>query len=226
MGVKAWYNEDREYENLINEIRVEQGLTLKDLASKIGISQGHMWHISHAYTGPYHSTGGRLKDWAIKLQEVFGYDLSEIFPREVCSLQTSNLTNGQLAFIAHGYTGPNYGDSKIDRLFKYMSMRNGIRELLTPRERIILHYRYERGEEFSYISKVIGFSNQRCRQVEWRAMRVLRGYMDKSLNTKRTWCTGWMYKRKGVLRSGQLSLIPKYPFDILLQLLPKNSMFA
>lgn len=220
------YNEDREYENLINEIRVEQGYTLKKLGSLIGVGQSHLWRISQGYEGPYFHDGSRLKDWAIKLEEVFGYDLSEIFPREVCTLQTSNLTNDQLAYIAHGYLGPTYGNDNIDVMLKCMSMRNGIRELLTPRERIILHYRYERGEEFSYIAKVIGFSKQRCRQVEWQAIMVLRGYMDKSLNTKRTWFAGWMYKRKGVLRSGQLSLIPKYPFDVLLRLLPKNSMFV
>lgn len=231
MGVSPRYNENREYENLVNEIRVEQGLTLKELASKIGICQGQMWNISQGYTGPYWYRSGKLKDWAIKLQEIFGYHLSEIFPREVCNIQTSNLTNDQLAYIAHGYVEKTYGDSSLDRLEKHMSLREGVK-LLTQREKLIMHYRHELDQEFSYISKVIGIGTVRCRQIEWTCFKILRGYISKSVGIGKSvgevrdrWYTGWLYQRMRQIRKGQISLQPEYPYSMLIGLLPKNSIF-
>ena len=189
---KPFYNEDREYENLINEIRVEQGYTLKKLGSLIGVGQSHLWRITQGYEGPYFQNGSRLKDWAAKLEEVLGYHLSEIFPREVCNIQTSNLTNDQLAYMAHGYLGSTYGDSSIERMMKYMTMKEGIQKFITPRERVILHYRYEREKEFSYIAKVVRLSSQRCRQLEWRGIRVLRGYIDHTMGVRGSWATGYI----------------------------------
>jgi transcriptional regulator with XRE-family HTH domain len=225
MAMSPRYNTNREYENLINEIRVEQGLTLKELASKIGVSPGHMWHISNAYTGPYFSTTAKLKDWAVKLQEVFGYELSEIFPREVCSLQTSNLTNDQLAYIAHGYLGPSYGEYDIDRFLKCLTMKEGIHKFLTPRERVILHYRYELDQEFSHIAELFNLSTQRCRQIEREAIHVLGGYVQKSYGL-RGWWIGWFHQRKRALQKRRVSLIPEYPFTVLLRIMGKHSMFG
>lgn len=181
---KPNYDENREYENLVNEIRVEQGYTLKELASLVGISGSHMWFISAGLSGPYHGRSGKLKEWASKLQTVFGYDLSEIFPREVCTLQTSNLTNYQLTNIAQGYEGDYYTDveTKVDRCERAAIVMGGIHKCLTEREKKVLELRFYRNKTLQEIGDIIGLSRDRIRQLEARSLRILRGYVAKFRN--------------------------------------------
>jgi len=181
MGMKPRYNEDHEYENLINEIRVEQGLTLKELASKVETHPTYMWRIAQGYEGPYHFSSGRLKDWAIKLQQVFGYDLSEIFPREVCSIENSNLTNYQLTYIAQGYEGDYYTDveTKFDRCARAEMVKDGIQKCLTAREQLVLDLRFNHNKTLKQIGDVIGIKNERVRQLEARSLRLLREYVSR-----------------------------------------------
>jgi transcriptional regulator with XRE-family HTH domain len=180
---KPWYNENREYENLINEIRVEQGLTLRELGSKLEMSSQNLWYVAQGYAGPYNRSG-KLKVWAVKLQQIFGYELSEIFPREVCSLETSNLTNDQLTYIAQGYEGDYYTDieTKFDRCALAALVRKGINDCLTKREKKILNLRFDENQTLDQIGKVIHLSRDRVRQLEARSLRILRGYISRVNN--------------------------------------------
>ncbi len=182
MPMKPWYNEDREYENLINEIRVEQGYTLRELGSKLGMSSQALWRITQGYTGPYNRSTGKLKDWALKLQDIFGYELSEIFPREVCSIKTSNLLNCQLRRIAHGYQGEYYAD--LEFKFNHYALKElvwkGVETCLTKREQKVMHMRFNEDKTLDQISKVLHVNKERVRQIEATSLRILRGYVSRT----------------------------------------------
>jgi len=194
MPMSPRYNENREYENLINEIRVEQGYTLRELASLIDITQGHMWSISQGYIGPYRGGTGKLKEWAKKLQEVFDYHLSEIFPREVCSLQTSNLTNDQIADIAHGYNSHWYKDNnvKTERMAWSFMVREAFENCLDERQVSVLKLRFLEDKTLKETGEIWGVQQERIRQIEAGALRLIRGYVSRTLKWD-NWRLDYLY---------------------------------
>ncbi|MCK5616106.1 hypothetical protein KAR91_80325 [Candidatus Pacearchaeota archaeon] len=187
---KPYYNIDREYENLINEIRVEKGLTLKELASLIGTSPSHLWNISQGLVSPFHEKdsylkgvylkGGSLKEWALHLEKVFGYDLSEIFPREICSIEANSLTDEQVAYIAHSF-GDVYGDwdaySRDTRKFNtYISVLSIMEKYLNHTQRNIITLIYFGNRNYREIGKIYGRTEGSVRQLEERVLRLIRFY--------------------------------------------------
>ena len=85
---------DVERENNINKIRVEENLTLRELAANIGITQGYLsGAIVPGYVGPL--LGGRPKTWALKMCDALGASFSEIWPREVCGMKRGELLDNQ-----------------------------------------------------------------------------------------------------------------------------------
>jgi DNA-directed RNA polymerase specialized sigma subunit len=168
---KPRYNITKEYENLINEIRVEKGLTLEKLASLIGISPSHMWGISQGYHGPLHEQGGYLKKWVSRLENILGYGLSEIFPRDICSIEANNLTDEQIAIIAHGY-----GDQELTDVWELGVVAIVIQKYLSEREKIVIISRFFEGMTLEETGNIFGVSRDRARQIEAKALRLIRKF--------------------------------------------------
>lgn len=181
MPQKPRYNQNREYENLVNEIRIEMGLTLKQLGRLIGVCPSLMWFISQGYTGPFRNKKGKLKQWAEKLQAVFQCDLSEIFPREICNIKTSQLTNDQLCEIAHGRLYNQTIESPHTWL-RNVFAHEAISKVLTDRQRTVLKLRYEKECCLETIGPLIGgVKKERVRQIEAKSLRLIRQYVGRKM---------------------------------------------
>ena len=176
---KPRYNVNKEYENLINEIRVEKGLTLQNLASLIKISPSHMWHISQGYHGPLNEKSGHLKEWVPRLEKVLGYDLSEIFPRAVCSIAANNLTDEQIALIAHGYDSNDKIDKRLWIIETFNLVLNVIEKHLSHRERTVIRLRFFKNMTLREIGNMFELSHDRIRQIEAKGLRLIRHYYRK-----------------------------------------------
>jgi DNA-directed RNA polymerase specialized sigma subunit len=172
MPVGPSYRLDREYENLVNEIRVEQGFTLASLGKELGIATNHVWQITQAYVGPTDEKSGKLRPWAKKMEELFGYDLSEIFPREFCNLQKRHaLTDEQVAHICHGNQPHNPYDEVL------ASVMQAMKKVLTRRERsCMLAYHFD-GLTYDEIGKVHKVCGCRAGQIIAKAEMKIREYL-------------------------------------------------
>ena len=169
------YDESKEYENNINAIRVEKGLTLREVAEAIGTTASHVWFISQGYTGPFATKSGKLKRWAKRLQEFFGYDLSEIFPREVCSLDSTYLTDDQICEMAHGhhysYSDP---ESVIFETSRLLNVFEIIAEKLTIKQRRVLYMMYILDMTRAEVAELLGVSDTLVMFTEMKSLRLIR----------------------------------------------------
>lgn len=163
---KPSYNRTREYENRVNELRVEEGYTLKTLAGQIGVTPGWLWHISQGYSTPL-MRGGGIKEWAKRMMKALHAELAYIFPREICEIKRGELIEMQLADALHG---------DYDDFVKY-ELEQNIETLLgsLPDERMkpVILMRLC-SWTFEDIGCEFHITRERVRQIEARALRYMK----------------------------------------------------
>jgi len=166
-GKRLCYDTSKEYENRINELRVEEGYTLRDLAKQIGIKHtSTLWTITQGYIGPI-DRRGQVKSWALKLSEILKADLAYIWPREICEIKRGELIETQvLDFTIGAYSFGNNGNRKID-IDKMLST-------LTSREEMIIKSRIINEDTLQVIAERENCTRERIRQIEANAIRKLR----------------------------------------------------
>jgi len=174
------YNEDREYENKVNEIRVEKGLTLREVGEAIGVHPSAMWNISQGYTGPNYERGnnaGKAKPWAELLEIVLGYELTEIFPREFCDLQKINpLVECQILAIAHSYGNRKSIDDAYRNIEKMAIVDEAMDKCLDERARAIMILHFLKEVPVREIITIYKVSKSRIHQIIMKSCRLIRQY--------------------------------------------------
>ncbi len=171
---------NREYENRLGATRLEENMTLKEVAEIAGVTYTTISKLQSGMTSIMRS--GRIKPWVQKICDHFKTTPAYMFPREICDIKRGELTDDQKNDILIGtYTKINAAGSET----RYITNRiksNMLKLLatLTVREERIIICRFYMGltlQEtadhpllFSYKSK----QKERIRQIEGRALRKLR----------------------------------------------------
>lgn len=180
---KIGYDLTKEYENNINQLRVEHSLSLKSLSELIGTSAQTLWSITQGYHSPLYQVGKKLgqpKPWAKKLELVFNCELHHIFPREICDINwNKHLVDSQIASILHGYQDKyeRYGRSLNNA--RKVWIRVGLRNVLTEKQRDIVERYYLHDQTYEGIGSIYGISKERVRQICCKSLRLLRQYCLK-----------------------------------------------
>jgi RNA polymerase primary sigma factor len=174
----------KEYENNLNKLRIDYGLTLPELAQKIGINKSHVWRIAEGYEGPFYARTKetekpQVKKWGKKLCELFNNcDILEIFPREGCFIGGhKELTEYQIHFSLTNID--NYRQDAYDKLNTKILKQSIMRVIrtLTPREAFVIRKIYGIGcmpLQKHAIGALLVVSIQRVSQIEMKAIRKLK----------------------------------------------------
>lgn len=168
------YDETKEYENKINEIRVEMGISLDKLCKVIGINKQQLWKITQGYEGPMYERGyerGSLKPWARKLVHALGYSIEKIFPREFCDITLKKpLLDCQIVPIVHSYGNqiPENISDIVSELFEIMTT------VLSERDIEILDYHLYHDLTNQDIGDIFSISRERVRQIIKRSLNKVR----------------------------------------------------
>lgn len=183
----ANYNENREYENLVNEIRIEHNVTFRELGERCGCSTSFWWAVSQGYWGPLYAKGkfiGSPKPWATKFCKEFNVELGDVWPREVCSLNKSVLPDDIAAeFLIGEYS------KKMAEGYPISADAINIRYLLsisdlvdTSAEKIdrIIILRRMYGDTLEELANQLNVTRERIRQRETRQLRRIRSFLHKT----------------------------------------------
>jgi len=89
-----WYRADIERDNMVNEIRLDKGLTLKQLADKAGIHVNVLCQRLYGNTSPVILVGrskGHVKPWVDKLCSALDVTPADLYPRYFCDIRKREL---------------------------------------------------------------------------------------------------------------------------------------
>ena len=171
------YNIKREFENRLAEIRVEEGYTAKMLSDASGVSIASVYLLQTGMTAPFYESGifyGKIKPWVQKICDVLKTDLTYMFPREICEIAKSGLTEGQTIDILMGKT-----DGPEKRLLKneLKDMLDRLLATITEREEYVIRSYYFDGMTYDEIARIMipnPVTRERVRQIILRGLRKLR----------------------------------------------------
>jgi len=173
MVYKIGYNTKREYENKINEFRVQDGISLQQLADTIGSTVGTVQNAANAMISP-RKRNGETKRWAKELLRVFNCKFSELFPFEQCEIRRDELTDDQKAEITTSTFTYKSNDMIELRLLRSYIVKV-IKTLKDKKERKVIVLRFFKDWSYTEISEHMGYSGPtRICQIEARALRKLR----------------------------------------------------
>jgi len=165
------YNTKREYENLINEIRLEKGLTIFKLAQKAGIIAAEVQKLAQGLISPIDCYGA-LKPWVSKLCEALESDPYDVFPREVCYLTKHGITPDQ--FIDMWYPEYPFLNEEYIITAEQATTIDTILSTLPQREKNIILDRFYHDKTLQGIGNKLGITRERVRLLESNALRDIR----------------------------------------------------
>jgi len=176
-----WY----EYENRMNQIRREKNLTLEGLGRMVGKSYRVIESVELGYQSIF-KINGSVKDFVVKISEIMGVSLEDIFPRDICSLlRPLELTEYQINEILC---------AKPEESLMNEAMSNYMKLIISglpPRWRTVLILRFglfgERGHTLDEVGEIFNLTRESIRVLEHRGLRWLR-HPNRSVDLKRTRC--------------------------------------
>ena len=178
-----YFRKNREQENNLAKIRVEEGFTVQRLAQKIGTHASLLTGLQNGMTSPFycHSHNGKIKPYVLKLSEVLHASLSELFPRDICEIARRELPLDQEAEMLMGeysqYMGKgmsDYGEHK-EIIFNLLS-------ILTPREKKIIKALFLFGFTLKEVGIDLMLTTERVRQIQFKAIRKIKKRSIKNRN--------------------------------------------
>lgn len=168
---KAWVRSGWEHENKIAEIRVEEGVTLKELGEIAGIGPGSIQGLQQGYSAPFYQSG-QLKPWVEKMCRFFKTTPAYIFPREICEIAKNEFSDEQLTHFMVGKHSRAGYDPDLwqlrERLFQV------INSLPTGRLRLVILLRFFKEMTLTEIGEILKVSQTRVQQLEAKALRMFR----------------------------------------------------
>ena len=193
----TWYNTNREWENYIQEIRVDRGMTVQMLADDSDIYTSQVNQLMNGMTSPIYQVNakrgnkGEIKPWVEKICMILKVKPENMFPREVCPLEdpsTKGLHISQLnAICLSDYCQHNtYESAKLNSLKKFIWrfivkkfwFRKNEKSFCHPKKykRIVkvLQWRFLLGLTFDEIGSRLNVGKQRVRQIECEGLRRMR----------------------------------------------------
>lgn len=164
-GPTSWVPEFAD--NRLAEFRVNAGLTLTDLAKKAGIAgHGSIRDIELCKCPPFYRDG-KVKPWVVEICKIIGKRIEDVFPFDFCGINEEEIVNEQFFGTVHRAQ-----DSSVEDV---IDCRNIIKMLYerNKNQAIVMSMRAH-GYTFEEISQHLSLSVERLRQIEAKALRVLR----------------------------------------------------
>jgi len=181
------YNRSREYENSINELRIEKGFTIREIADSTGGNPSMIQKLSQGMLSPtYERTSGEIKPWVGDVAALLGVSVYDMFPFEFCSIN-----RGTHEF--YGFQDPARGTDRgtPEDVFLQKELGARVRVLLsslTPRQEAVIRLRFGFSGEAEHTQREVGdaleITGESARQIEVRALRKLRHGTRKNFITK------------------------------------------
>ncbi len=180
--------DNREYENLINEYRIEDGYTLKELAESCGASIPFIQKLSQGMASPFTKEGKVLECVEI-LCILFNVSFAKLFPFEMCEIrrdeETNYLTQDQMENILIGkYTSDtnNYhGMQELRTLVRGILPKLDIGTDNIKRNRdIFIRYFWSNGSTYKGIGNDFGLTGTSIMFIINRGLRLFRHHTRSS----------------------------------------------
>ena len=172
---KAWALPLPESENRINEFRLDLNMQQKELAKLCGVTVQHLTKITAGYIGPIHTSMGVFNPWATKMGKALKRDISDIWPREICTIKRNELTDDQkLNFSVSDYSQNTSPHDMMEKKERALILSKIAYNNLTDREWMILCDRIYEDHTLRDISEKFLISRERARQIEKKAFRKMK----------------------------------------------------
>jgi transcriptional regulator with XRE-family HTH domain len=170
--------ENREYESPIHELRGEKGFTVRELAQMCSCSAQLILNLALGISSPL-DRGGIIKPIAHKLAEVLETDLETLFPRYFCVIQQNDIVPEQLQDISISEYSSKYANPN-DTCVEFTDALFEIIAKLPSMQRKVMILRFWEGLTLDECGKVFNLSRERIRQMEAKALRALRKYIQQN----------------------------------------------
>ncbi|RLC68494.1 MAG: hypothetical protein DRH97_02960 [Chloroflexi bacterium] len=170
-----------EYDNNLGELRMAHHLTMVELAE---IAKCGYWEISglqNGYTAPFYTRkatvdgktyyAGELRRSVENICKHFNESPGDLFPRDICDIERNEVRKEDIAWLLIGQYTKNEYD--IDTWQLRASLRK-IMATLTVREERVLFLRFWEGYTLEEVAEELGFTRERGRQIQGKALRKLR----------------------------------------------------
>ena len=168
-----YFNSKREYESPIHEFRVAAGLTCKELMKQSNVNLTSIFALANGMMSPIKENGsGELKESAKLLCQFFEVGPEVLFPRYICTIDRSF----KHEVLPYETWSERVADGSIERLEKNRIIKRTVQtglNILTEKERRILHSYYFNDESYRQIAIKEGVSVERIRQIVMKALRRL-----------------------------------------------------
>jgi len=193
------YNTDREWENYIQEMRIDRGMSFRELAERSGINMTQVCQLANGMTSPIYqvknsATGfkkGEIKPWVIRLCIVLNVQPEIMFPREICPLEDPKIKGLHKTQI-DAVCLSSYSQRGMDDILKSNYLKRFIWRYIiktfwfkkVPKGRShprmykrmvqVIHMRFLCGMTLDETGLKIGLSKERVRQTECKILRFMR----------------------------------------------------
>ena len=172
--------------NRVKERRLALGLTQKELAERIGLTQARYGTFETMRTSPIDKSTGEWMEAALMIAEFYKVDPTELFPDSVrrvempMAVKQVDLEELRLTTSQHAMRMLNPSATELDT--RDRELREAVKDVLktlTPREQKVLILRFgldgKGYKDLTEVGKHAGeVTRERIRQIEARALRKLR----------------------------------------------------
>jgi len=199
MSRKIGYNTDREWENYIQEFRLDRGLSLNDLAVKSKVSFNTVCRLISGYISPIYQLNtkrgkkGEVKPWVERICITLNVQPEVMFPREICPLENPKIKGFHKTQIDEMSLSEHCLRSRHDVFSNYFSSRKFIWRYITnllwfkklpatgnchprmyKRWVQVLQMRFLCDMTLGEVSLKLNITRERVRQIEKKALWCLR----------------------------------------------------
>lgn len=166
---------NRERECLINDYRVDIGITFKSLCKKANTDPNTVYDLIYGVASPINLTTSRIREPVVRLMKALNASFEDLFPRYSCSLKSGELLPLQKFYLLHA-------DINTDqhKLLEEKELFGIVYKILKKnivgyeRSYIVLVKRFIENMTLEEISYDLNISRERVRQIETKAIRAIR----------------------------------------------------